>query len=133
MDKETVTQWLERYVAAWRTYDPQAIGDLFTQDATYRFQPWTDPVTGRDAIVANWLEDPDEPDSWSDQYEPYAVDGYRAVAVGWTSYFAEDRQTIDRVFYNAWLLVFTPDGRCKDFTEVYMEAPVEHSNNGKPQ
>jgi ketosteroid isomerase-like protein len=128
MDRETVAQWLERYVDAWRSYDPQTIGDLFSEDATYKYQPWGDPVMGREAIVANWLESPDAPDSWSAQYEPYAVDGDRAVTVGWTNYFGEDRRAVERAYYNVWLMRFDQDGRCKEFIEVYMEAPTKQGS-----
>ena len=46
MDHATVQTWLDRYIDAWRTYDEQAIGDLFSEDATYRYHRWdnTQPV-----------------------------------------------------------------------------------------
>ena len=130
MDRESVQQWLDRYVAAWRSYDPEGIGDLFAEVASYRYHPWDEPVVGRDAIVANWLEDPDEPDSWTARYEPFAVEGNRAVTTGWTSYYAEDRRTVERTYYNVWQLVFDEDGRCKEFTEAYMEAPKDQEGPG---
>ena len=52
MTHDDVQGWLDRYVAAWDTYDPAAIGDLFADEAEYRYQPWAEPVVGRDAIVA---------------------------------------------------------------------------------
>jgi ketosteroid isomerase-like protein len=124
LDRAAVQDWLDRYVDAWKSYDPQAIGDLFTEDATYSYHPWDDPITGREAIVANWLESPDAPGSWSARYEPYAVDGDRAVSTGWTTYFGEDGTTVVRRYYNTWLLRFDGEGRCAEFVEVYMEAPV---------
>lgn len=128
MDKDSVTQWLERYVDAWHTYDPQAIGNLFTEDATYAYHPWdAEPVKGRDAIVSNWLESPDAPGSWSAQYEPYAMEGDKAVITGWTRYFGEDRETVDRTYYNVWLLRFDNTGRCSEFVETYMETPKERA------
>ena len=127
MDRAGVQAWLDRYVEAWRSYDPQAIGDLFTEDATYKYQPWGEPVTGREAIVANWLESPDAPGSWQAKYEPYAVDGDRVVATGWTDYFGADGKAVERRFYNVWLMRFNEDGRCREFVEVYMEAPTKGS------
>ena len=35
MTHEQVAQWLAAYSKAWETYDPQAIGDLFSADAAY--------------------------------------------------------------------------------------------------
>ena len=73
MTHEDVRTWLDAYVDAWRSYDPAAIADLFTEDATYAYHPWDEGeavVRGRDAIVADWLEEQDPPDSWEAQYRP---------------------------------------------------------------
>ena len=40
MTHDDVRAWLNAYVEAWRTYDPAAIGALFTEDATYAYHPW---------------------------------------------------------------------------------------------
>lgn len=31
MTHDDVQDWLDRYVVAWRTYDPAAIGELFAE------------------------------------------------------------------------------------------------------
>jgi hypothetical protein len=52
MDAPTLQRWLDEYVEAWRTYDSQKIGDLFSADAVYRFDPIEkDPLRGRDASL----------------------------------------------------------------------------------
>ena len=56
LTKEQVAAWLAAYLRAWETYDPDAIGGLFTEDATYEYHPFDEPVRGRLAIVASWLE-----------------------------------------------------------------------------
>ena len=122
MTRDDVQRWLDGYVDAWRSNDPEAIGALFAPDATYRFQPYGDPVVGREAIVANWLEDPDEPGSWQARYEPYAVDGDRAVAIGESRYVQPDGSLRD-LFFNLWTLRFDDQRRCTDFVEYYMELP----------
>ena len=58
IDKAAVQDWLDRYVVAWQTYDPAQIGALFTIDVTVRYTPWAEPIQGREAVVASWL-DPD--------------------------------------------------------------------------
>src|SRR5688572_30650460 len=93
LDDATVAHWLTSYVDAWRTYDVAAIGALFSEDAVYRFHPWDEgeeTVRGREAIVANWLEEPDATGSWTAEYRPWSVDGDRAVAVGITRYLATE-------------------------------------------
>ena len=122
MTHADVQAWLDRYIAAWRSNDAADIEPLFTADAVYSYRPWDneDQTTrGRDAIVASWLEEPDDPASWDAHYEPWAVDGDRAVAVGWSRYLA-DGEHREKTFHNAYLLEFE-DGRCASFHEFYME------------
>lgn len=122
MTHADVQDWLDRYIEAWRANRPEPIEALFTEDAGYHYRPYDHPeqsVRGRDAIVASWLEDPDEPGLWEAHYEPYAVEGDRAVAVGWSRYAGTD-EAPQRTFHNAYLLRFAPDGRCAEFREFYM-------------
>jgi ketosteroid isomerase-like protein len=129
VDEAAVAKWLDDYVAAWQRYDAAGIGSLFSEDAVYRFHPWDegdDAVSGRQAIVANWLEEPDAPGTWSAAYEPWLVDGDRAVATGVTRYLAEDGDDGakgEREYHNVFLLRFDADGRCAEFTELYMPRP----------
>ena len=126
MDEATVAHWLTDYVDAWRTYDQAAIGALFSEDAVYRFHPWDEgeeTVRGREAIVSNWLEEPDATGSWTAEYRPWAVDGDRVVAVGTTRYLTKDPQAVEREYRNIFLLEFDADNRCKAFTELYMPRP----------
>jgi ketosteroid isomerase-like protein len=126
VDDATVAHWLTNYVDAWRTYDVAAIGALFSEDAVYRFHPWDEgdeTVRGREAIVSNWLEEPDATGSWTAEYRPWAIDGDRVVAVGTTRYLTEDREAVAREYRNVFLLEFDADSRCKAFTELYMPRP----------
>ena len=129
MDRSAVQAWLDRYVDAWRSYDPDAIGALFAEDATYRYHPY-DPedevLRGRDAIVADWRQpaNRDAPGTYEGAYEAYAVDGDRAVAIGTSSYWTDDtRSTLARIYYNVYLLRFDGDGRCVEFREYFMKGP----------
>jgi hypothetical protein len=123
-----VQEWLDAYVRAWETYDEAAIADLWTDDAEYRYRPNEEPVVGRDEIVRSWLNpggsesSRDEPGTWLGEYVPYAVDGSRAVAVGTSTYWSDaTRSKLESVYYNNWLLEFGDDGRCRSFTEYWMQ------------
>jgi hypothetical protein len=122
LTRDEVQRWLDDYVAAWRSYDPEAIADLFGEEAEYRYQPWAEPISGRDAIVADWLGGRDAPGTYDGHYAPYAVDGDRAVAVGESRYTNPDGSFRTR-YYNLWTLRFDDDGRCVDFVEYFMELP----------
>lgn len=115
MDKAAVQAWLDRYIAAWRSYDPDTIGDLFSDDVEYRYDPHVEPERGREAVVATWTEVQDAPGSWEARYEAWAVDGDRAVALGTTEYDGGAH-----VFVNCFVLEFDAQGRCRRFTDYYL-------------
>ena len=76
----------------------------------------TTPLEGRDAIVADWLANKDDPGAWEATYEAWAVDGDRAVATGTSRYDDSDGK---RTYHNVFLLTFDADGRCREFTEIF--------------
>jgi len=126
MTRADLQRWLDRYVAAWKSYDEAEIADLFSAEAEYRYHPWDEPVRGREAIVADWIapngnaSSKDAEGTYDAVYEAWAVDGDRAVAVGTSDYFTDaSRTTRDRRFHNFYLLEFDADGRCRSFTENY--------------
>ena len=123
----TVQAWLDGYSRAWETYDPTEIGALFSEHAEYRWHPADDPVVGRDEIVRAWVapegneSSRDAAGTYLGEYHPFAVDGNKAVAIGTSTYWTdESRSTLDRIYYNNWLLEFDDDGRCSSFTEYWM-------------
>jgi SnoaL-like domain len=134
MTRDDVQAWLDRYVAAWESYDPSAVGDLFADDAHYRYHPADEPIVGRDAIVRSWVEPDgdastrDAPGTYAAHYEPFAVDGARAVAVGWSRYWTDASRAVERTTYdNCFLLEFDVAGRCRSFTEFFRERPAAGS------
>lgn len=122
MTQDEVQAWLDGYIAAWRSNSAEDVGRLFTEDAIYRTRPWDSEehsISGRDAIVASWLERPDDPDTWDAEYHPYVVQGNRAVGVGWSRYHATDSAP-EAMYHNAFLLEFSDDGVCSSYREFYM-------------
>ena len=126
IDRERVDRWLDAYVEAWKTYDREAIAALFAERVEYRYHPYDEPIRGRDAVVASWLgegDDPaassrDEPGTYDASYRTVAVDGDVAVAVGVSTY-TEPETTYD----NCYVMRFDDDGRCREFTEWFVERP----------
>jgi ketosteroid isomerase-like protein len=120
LDRAGFQDWLNRYVAAWKSYDPAAIGDLFSEDVEYRYHPQDEPVIGRDAVVADWLGNKDEPGTYDAQYEPVAIDRDAYVAKGWSRYLNADGTPRDE-YFNIYLLRFDGDGRATSFTEYWIQ------------
>ncbi len=130
MDPQRAQDWLDRYVAAWLSYDPQAIGELFSDDIAYRYHPYEEPIVGRDAVVASWLgEDddptsaPDEPGTYEASYSPLAIDGDIVVAIGTNRYRDDPDGPITQVYETCFLLRFDEAGRCREYIEYYMKRP----------
>ena len=131
MDRAAAQDWLDRYVTAWLTYEPDLIGDLFSEDVAYRYHPYDEPVTRprrRRGVVARRLTDPaassrDAMGTFDASYAPVAVDGDVVVATGTSSYRDEPGGPVVRVFHNCFVMRFDDDGRCREFTEFYMRQP----------
>jgi hypothetical protein len=119
LSRDAFAAWLDGYVAAWRSYDPAAIGALFSEDCSYSYRAGTQVVKGRDAIVADWLKDPDDPSGWDARYEPLAIDEDVHVATGYSRYFNDDG-TIRDEYSNVFVCRFDDAGQCSDFREWWM-------------
>jgi ketosteroid isomerase-like protein len=120
-DTRTVQEWLDRYVRAWATYDPTLIASLYSEDAVYRWHPWDEGeavARGRDRIVAAWLDERDEPGTWEARYEPLLASGDTAIATGRSRYYTDaGRSTLDREYWNIFVMRFDGEDRCSEFTE----------------
>jgi hypothetical protein len=128
MEHETAQRWLDRYVEAWRSYDPKDIGALFSEHVTYRYHPHDEPTVGRDAVIASWLGDPasddastrDAPETYEAAYSPVAVEGDVVVATGTSRYREVPGGPVSRTYDNCFVLRFDDEQRCLDFTEYYV-------------
>ena len=116
-DSTTLTAWVNDYLHAWDSNEPDDIRAMFTEDAEYRTAPFHAPRIGLDAIVAGWLEDRDEPGDHEFEWTELGIDGDVAFVEG------ETRYTSGRRHANLWVIRFAPDGRATSFTEWYMEHP----------
>jgi ketosteroid isomerase-like protein len=132
MNADDVDQWLGSYVEAWRAYEPERIAALFSDDVSYRYHPYDEPLRGRDRVVASWLGNGDHPGAptrdhpgtYDATYRTVAVDGLTAVATGTTRYRATPGEAPDKTFDNCFVIRFDAAGRCCEFTEWYMQRPT---------
>jgi ketosteroid isomerase-like protein len=131
MERTAAQAWLDRYVAAWLSYDPDDVAALFSEDVAYRFHPSDEPVVGRDRVVASWLGElpdvgastRDAPGTYDADYSPVAVDGDIVVATGTSRYRDDPDGPVVRTYDNCFVMRFDDGGRCREFTEYYLRRP----------
>jgi ketosteroid isomerase-like protein len=131
MDQETAQRWLDRYVDAWMSYDPDAISGLFSEDVEYRYHPYDEPLVGRDAVVASWLGETDSdgastrdaPGTYEAHYSPVAVDEDTVVSTGTSRYREVPGGPFVRAYDNCFVMRFDAEGRCREFTEYFVRRP----------
>ena len=132
MTREEVNRWLGRYIEAWKTYDRDKIEALFAEDISYRYHPYDDAIEGRQAVVESWLQgagdypeasERDEPGTYDAFYRVVAADDDMAVAIGSSTYYSEPGGQVDRIYDNCFVMRFDDEGRCREFTEWFVEEP----------
>lgn len=114
MDAAGVTRWVAGYERAWRSPGTSQLAGLFTEDATYRQEPYAEPVTGLAAIARMWEAERDGPaEGFRMTSKIVAVDGAVAVVRAEVSY----GEPILQEWRDLWVIRFAPDGRCAAFEE----------------
>jgi hypothetical protein len=112
---DELNEWMSGYRRAWQSNDPDDIRGLFTEDALYRVEPWSEPWRGQDAIVENWLARRDEPETTTFSWSALVVTDDIAVVQGETVYVS------DATYSNLWVIRLDADGRATEFTEWWMD------------
>jgi len=114
VDRATLRKWVEAYERAWRTPGTDALGALFTEDATYRTAPFEEPFEGLSAISAMWEEARTGPDEvFALESEIVAVDGDTGVIRLEVRYGEPAPQT----YRDIWIVRLDDEGRCTAFEE----------------
>jgi uncharacterized protein (TIGR02246 family) len=54
LTKQQVREVLDVYIRAWESQDPELIGTIFTDQATYHERVMGEPIRGRDGIRDYW-------------------------------------------------------------------------------
>ena len=121
LSRDRFGSWLDRYIEAWRSRDPDAIGALFSADCAYSYQGGHTPVAGREAIVASWLDDADQR-PWEAAYEPLAIEDEVHVAIGSTRYL-DEAGAVEVEYSNIFVCRFDEAGQCREFSEWFLRAP----------
>lgn len=113
---ERLHEWMDRYVLAWSTNDPEQIATLFSEGAVYDPQTAGGEWHGVEEIVEQWIEIGDEEDNWEFEWRPLVESDDLAIVVGKTHYFEPAMS-----YRNLFVIRFDEEDRCYDFTEWYIE------------
>jgi hypothetical protein len=120
MNRSVFEKWMQGYLKAWETNDPEHIASLFSAEATYLTQAFREPWAGRENIVKEWIgraDWVDEPkDKWTFTYDWLAIEGDTGVLDGLTDYSGRHE-----MFKNIWIIKLEEDGRCREFIEYWVK------------
>ena len=123
-DRAHFANWLERYRRAWIERSVADAGELFTEDAVYREQPFQTPFVGREAIKQYWATVTATQSEIELRYGPLIV-GDRRVAVEWWANLRNGGAPI--TLAGEFFLLFTDGGLCRELREywTFKEGRVE--------
>ncbi len=116
MTIEDLSSWLDAYGQAWEGRDADAAASLFTDEATYQWGPFEEPLRGRDAIRERWASAVAAQAEISFGYEPLAVSEGRGFVRWWVSFLvpaARQRVRLEGIFQVA----LDDGGSCQEFRE----------------
>jgi ketosteroid isomerase-like protein len=121
MTREQAEAWIAAYERAWRAPGTEALGELFTPDATYLQGPYDEPVIGLPAIGRMWEAEREGPDeAFRMTSDVIAVDGATAVARLEVHY----GDPVWQQWRDLWVIRFADDGRCAAFEEWPVSPPA---------
>ena len=109
-------EWAERYARAWEDADAEAAGALFTEDATYRSDPFSEPYRGREEIRRYWREVTAHQASVEVSIGRTMAVGSRALVEWWTQM---DSDTAPVTLPGALLLELDENGLCTALREYW--------------
>lgn len=126
--RAAVETWIEAYERAWRTAGVEPLAELFTEEASYRMSPYTEPARGLAAIGELWERERVGPDEGFEMtHEIVAIDGDTAVARIEVAY------ATGAEYRDLWLIRFAGDGRCGTFEEwpFWPDQPLAAEQRGE--
>ncbi len=112
--RDSTDAWVAAYERAWRAVGVEGLGNLFTEDASYRMSPYEEPSVGLERIGELWERERQGPDEeFEITREIVAVEADTAVIRVEVRYGPPDRHQ----YRDLWIVRFAADGRCREFEE----------------
>jgi nuclear transport factor 2 (NTF2) superfamily protein len=112
----TVDEWIDGYRAAWENRDPDAAAALFTQDASYRETPYSEPDRGRDGVRAYWARVTSTQEDVKLLTGTPVIEGDRAAVEWWVTLL---NGGVEVTLAGEFLLRFDENGLCRELREYW--------------
>jgi uncharacterized protein (TIGR02246 family) len=111
-----VDEWARRYARAWEDADADAVGALFSEEATYQSQPFREPHRGREAIRRYWRDVTASQANVEVSIGRTLTVGNRALVEWWTQMESDGAPV---TLPGALLLDFDSEGLCSALREYW--------------
>ena len=112
MDKERFKSWLDSYGRAWENRDDKAFAGLFSDNASYYANPFSEPLNGRSAILDYWSNVICTQEQIQFNYEVLAVTQESGIAHWWASFAHVPSKT--KVKLDGIFIISLNSGNCCD-------------------
>lgn len=112
-----VNEWLEGYRRAWEEGDAAAVVELFTSDAWYRSQIFSEPHVGSEAIRSYWERATATQRKLDVRFGRPVVQGNRVAVEWWT--MMDEVDDGELTLPGCLMLRFSDDGRCEELREYW--------------
>jgi len=112
----TVDEWIDGYRAAWENRDPDAAAALFTDDASYRETPYSEPARGQDGVRAYWASVTSTQQDVTLLTGTPVVQGDRAAVEWWVTMLNGGTEV---TLAGEFLLRFDENGLCRELREYW--------------
>jgi hypothetical protein len=114
-----LSTWLDGYRRVWEEKDPEGAAALFTEDGTYAWGPYEEPLRGRAAIRERWAEVTAAQSDVSFASEPLGTTDDGGGIAHWSCSFNVEALRID--LDGIFIVTLTEDGLCSEFREWWNE------------
>ncbi len=129
MNRAVFKSWLDAYGRAWETRDSRAVGELFTDDATYQETPFVEPLRGRSAIREYWSQKVERSQEQIQfGYDILAVMDKVGIA-HWRAFFVRVPSTARVKLDGIFVLTFDVDNRCQKLREWWVRQENQSKRN----
>jgi SnoaL-like domain len=115
----TVADWLAGYRKAWMDRDADAAAALFTENASYRVQPYEEAHVGPAGVHAYWAGVTATQDAVELRYGTPVVEGNRAAVEWWVTLLSDGAEI---TLAGEFMLRFDENGLCEELREYWQFA-----------